>query len=527
MHRVLQIPELVEMICSQVPSHFTSDDFGVSGRRDLAALARTAKFFQDPALEYLWSVQDTFAHILRCMPDDLWNEVDPGDSTAMDNLVMIRPIMSADWNRPLFYLHRIKDLYIGGNSQLPPLEILEILALCHPGDPLFPNLRFLDWTDLDHSRFCHIHMFLGPRITTLYIQLPSTVPPLSILPRIALKCPSLTFAEVYYEGVPPFGFREHICSSTSLFVRGLQGIERLRVNDLDASAIEHLGTLSTLNNLTMENLDDTTAISSSRSPHTPRFPALLRLEIYPNTLQVAISCITALSPPALVDLKVVSTHGCTTFSAISALYRSVVVNIPHTLWYLNLDIYHAERLVLLEAYAAKHAALQMLFCFGNLVILSLRIPGGFDLDDAMVLLLARAWPNLRELELVPDEVLPGDRRVTLATLRVFADNCPDLTYLGIELNAHEIPASELDDSEQRTIHTSLTNLLLGHSPIDDTFAVASFLSSIFPRLLVIETRQMYANREPGDHRWAEGTVEYSRRWEAVQETLNQPTEPSS
>ncbi|KAJ6458031.1 hypothetical protein C8R47DRAFT_1227173 [Mycena vitilis] len=116
--------------------------------------------------------------------------------------------------------------------------------------------------------------------------------------------------------------------------------------------------------------------------------------------------------------------------------------------------------------------------------------------------------------------------LSLAALRIFADNCPDLVYLGIELNARKIPAPQ-PDSEQRRIHTSLKNVMLGHSPIDNTIAVAEFLSDVFPGLLVIKTRQMYANREPGDHRWADGTVEYSRRWEAVQETLNQPTAPST
>ncbi|KAJ6458033.1 hypothetical protein C8R47DRAFT_166940 [Mycena vitilis] len=103
------------------------------------------------------------------------------------------------------------------------------------------------------------------------------------------------------------------------------------------------------------------------------------------------------------------------------------------------------------------------------------------------------------LDLVPVEVLPGHRRVSLAALCIFADNCPDLVYLGIELNARKIPAPQ-PDSEQRRIHTSLKNVMLGHSPIDNTIAVAEFLSDVFPGLLVIKTRQMYVNREPGDHR---------------------------
>jgi hypothetical protein len=66
MHRALQILEVVEEICSHVVPN-------QPGRHTLASLARTATLFQDPALNILWRWQGTFAHILRCMPEDLWN----------------------------------------------------------------------------------------------------------------------------------------------------------------------------------------------------------------------------------------------------------------------------------------------------------------------------------------------------------------------------------------------------------------------------------------------------------------------
>ncbi|KAJ7664525.1 hypothetical protein DFH06DRAFT_324795 [Mycena polygramma] len=93
----LEIPEIVAHICSQIVNN-------QPGRRDLASLARTAKIFQDGALNGIWQWQGTFAHILRLMPPDLWNtSVEDG---SVYTLELVRPISTADWERPLFYLHR-------------------------------------------------------------------------------------------------------------------------------------------------------------------------------------------------------------------------------------------------------------------------------------------------------------------------------------------------------------------------------------------------------------------------------------
>lgn len=76
--RALQIPELVELICSQIVPKLSparqslSWSTGKTGNRDLAALARTSRIFQEPALNALWRSQSTFANVLRCMPGDLW-----------------------------------------------------------------------------------------------------------------------------------------------------------------------------------------------------------------------------------------------------------------------------------------------------------------------------------------------------------------------------------------------------------------------------------------------------------------------
>jgi hypothetical protein len=55
------IPEIVDYICNQVDS-----------LQSLATLARTCRFFQEPALSYLWYELETPVPLIMCMPADLW-----------------------------------------------------------------------------------------------------------------------------------------------------------------------------------------------------------------------------------------------------------------------------------------------------------------------------------------------------------------------------------------------------------------------------------------------------------------------
>ncbi|KAJ7602909.1 hypothetical protein DFH06DRAFT_1488459 [Mycena polygramma] len=510
MHRVLQIPELVELVCSQIPSVYSAGDHGVSGRHDLAILARTAKIFLNPALDNLWSAQYTLAHILRCMPVGLWTEPMPARG-SMYGLELARPVMPSDWERPSFYLPRVKNLDFSEDSYLPSGDILEILAFCHP-EPLFPNLRSLAWSYVDSGLFPYIHIFLGPRLWKLEINIPSTVAHLSILPTIARKCPSLAIAEICYDAIATLaGFHEHIRTALSFFVRGLQRIETLRVHDLNGSAFEYLATIPMLKELMVDNLNEFASLPPS---YHPRFPSLTRLGLWPRTLEVAISCITSLSPPELAHLMVTCTVTSLRLSAIASLYRVVQQTLPQAfLSSLYINIYSFDdSAVLSDSWMAKHALLHTLFYFPHLTSLSLQIPGGFDLDDASALDIARAWPNLRDLDLIPDDVVPGERRTTLAALCIFAENFPELESLAIEFNALTLPAQNPD---KLTFHTRLTNLRVGHSPIVDPIVVAGFMSSVFPQLSEL------CPREEDGLGWGEDASHFHDRWETVVKALTQ------
>lgn len=74
--RFIFIPEIVDLICEEVYSvrH---------GLKTLSRLARTCRFFHESALDYLWK-EITGIHILiKCMPQDLWNDTLLGQERTM------------------------------------------------------------------------------------------------------------------------------------------------------------------------------------------------------------------------------------------------------------------------------------------------------------------------------------------------------------------------------------------------------------------------------------------------------------
>ncbi|KAJ6501140.1 hypothetical protein C8R47DRAFT_1317178 [Mycena vitilis] len=507
MHQVLAIPELVYMICSEISPW--------SG--ELAVLARTARTFHDPALDHLWRLQSTLTHLLKCMPPDLWNQ--SVDDETLSSLELVRPVLPADWDRPAQYLRRVKRFAPSCNN-LPPRETFELLAASM--DPLFPNLHTLDWLYMDSVQFPFIEAFMRPTIRSLSIHLPATIFSLALVPTFASKCPHLTSVDIHHFDPGEITHGAHICAAISLFVRGLQRIERLDISDLDQAAFELLANVPRLIALRIQRLTmhQFTFTPSPTSDDT-RFFHLLHLELRTRLLDVATSVIAFLRSPGLTELTIVCASSSPHWSLIAALYQAVRdACLPSPLLYLTIEIYDTDGEDIAEGATVKHSALRKLTDFRSLTYLSLRIPGGFDLDDTTAGLLAHSWPNLRAMCFAPDDVVDRERRTTLAALAVFGQMCPKLEWMAIELNALEVPITEGDRTPQKNLKT----LYVRHSPIQDPQAVAGFLSAIFPRLSVTSTGRIITTDEDDRPAEAGGSQQFRDRWQRVTEALQQHAE---
>ncbi|KAJ7119893.1 hypothetical protein C8R43DRAFT_1136911 [Mycena crocata] len=341
----------------------------------------------------------------------------------------------------------------------------------------------------------------------------------------------------------------------SMCAADLHCVESLLIHDLDRAAFEHIASLPSLTSLTVEALELFPELSTS-SPlsDTPLFPNLAALDITTETVRNCNSLLKAssASPLATIDI-VVATQRPAYIDDIREVAQSHMSHVvafdfgrrgpfgpefhekymgdkPYaTLWLLRKTLYsgflqhlgaHSPsepmrvlQLVALVAepdatpalYGRKHTALQHLFSFRNLVAVYLEIPDGFSPDDALLDEMAHASPHLTTLVMEPNTPCSIPRRATLAALCSFAQHCPDLNTLRIELTAMHVPPLDPQTAVvKRNVHT----LGVGYAPITDADAVAGYIFGIFSNVMDLVLESFISE---------EG---YSDQWLAVQEGLD-------
>ncbi|KAJ7841557.1 hypothetical protein B0H13DRAFT_2676771 [Mycena leptocephala] len=526
----MPMPEILDAIfshlayCPILPGRFGC------GAKDLAALARTCKTFRDPALDILWSRQQSLTPALRCLPDDLllWDR--SGESKKKG---FLRPAVPKDWDRPRFYWNRIKSLTIHGSSEshISP-ELWQTLQLCYPGANLFPNLMKIHWDHRDPTIYPDSHP--APGLDLSYSEGNFTVVPdpdskesiaqLSLLPLLGVKCPDLK--EVNFRGRNRLVFSSAVLNSILLCLLGINRLEAFGIHNVDHPILKHLSQLPCLKSLVIDEFltFDLPTNSDAESEGANHFPALEELHLWSTTPQIAIALLAAVTHRPLTSLDIGFEKAFPNTDTITQLYSTIATHCsPATLDSLHIDdaFLDARSADLLnedefENYLVDPEALRPLFAFTNLTTVLLRPYFGFDLDDNTVTEMAKAWPRVEELTLTfgMDQHLALVRtEVTLNGVREIARHSSNLRELELLFDASDVP--QLDAS----IHqTSLIKLEVACSPISSSGPTAIFLSHLFPNLKSVNSYCCSANNgEPSAvRRWQnvatllEGVSEYSR-----------------
>jgi hypothetical protein len=130
---------------------------------------------------------------------------------------------------------------------------------------------------------------------------------------------------------------------------------------------------------------------------------------------------------------------------------------------------------------------QGLLTFNHLRCLHLNRTG-LVLDDYLLNDMAKAWPMLERL-FIANPLSRSSPKATLNGLVPFSKHCPHISILHLSLDATEIPpsASTAHASRHEFREGPRKDLVLSipaSSGIRDATAVASFLSSLFPRILL-------------------------------------------
>ncbi|KAJ7175222.1 hypothetical protein C8R43DRAFT_599790 [Mycena crocata] len=512
MHHSLRIPEIVVMICEAVvdPSErldVRTDETSAA----LCALAKTCKAFSSPALDLLWMFQQSLMPLLCCMPPDVWDEY--------DDECLRRPVVPADWTRPLVYAHRVRGFKI--YDAAPSTELLETLSLCWPGEQLFPNIEILHLGTSTPELFPHIRLFLGPQLKSLCLGDLSLPSHLSFLPILAGKCHLLTEVDISFTEMD----EQLQIESLSLFVRGLECLKTLTIPFIDRVGLEHIAQLPNLISLTLYNQFPMLDISVPlHSTHNPSFTKLESLNLAGTTVGALGEILSFFPHAPIKDIEATLPKSIPS-TDIAELYSALASNCSDTsLSWLRLGqetfrnfptaVPDAAQIALC---AISGTQLRPLFTFKHLQSVTLCTPVGFDLDDGTLEDLAQAWPELKSLTIDANEWVHLPSRVTLAALLPFARHCPHLSSLHLALNATVVPNWEsfkpAKKKKHRVSQRGLTKLYVSASPLVAPLAVAGFLSSLFPRLRdIITERRRQANPSPE-------AIARAEKWKMVQEAL--------
>ncbi|KAJ7350926.1 hypothetical protein DFH08DRAFT_777220 [Mycena albidolilacea] len=471
MDETLHIPEIQNTIFS----HFDPGDFvgpAALALKSLAALARTCKSFQRPALEALWRLQTDLVPALQLFPDDVW---DVGSYLGKKTFLKFRrPLVPIDWERPLVYWKLIKAFRIFefDKERISP-DVWETLRNSCPTPSLFPNVREASWFVESASFLPLFSILLSPRLKSVSLLPGGSSAFLSILSTLG-EYSDLTHVDLrgQWDGPAP-----DVLESISAFILKLRRLESLRLPEANGAIIMHLARLPSLKSLVV---DAAVRFSPAilRNSSDARFPSLRALHLWAISLDHSVAIVEAVTEPAITSLNLVFNAGTPDAQAITRMYTAIASNRDHSaLRYLRLE---DGRTSYIRAYSPDQRivpteTLGILFAFTNLTTIILKPFHGLELDDETMLRIARTWRRVEELRLA------GPARVTLAGIHSLARHCPDLRVLEIFLDASSVPV--LDEIHPQT---RLTILVPNESPISSPAAVSIFLSSVFPGLQDIE-----------------------------------------
>ncbi|KAJ7657177.1 hypothetical protein DFH06DRAFT_1297871 [Mycena polygramma] len=467
---------------------------------ELAALSRTSIIFSEPALDVLWKKQGSILNLIRCFPADLWAsrvEISHGSWSVP------RELVPSDWDRVSRYAPRVKELLCDDTPDLPFLStVYGMLGRGVPGGYLLPNLERLSWQHYDPAYSVFMNLFLGPRIKSISIGRldDGRCPALATLAHTHPELVSLETEAVNGDSEPAERNQLYNC------VRALKHLEFLDVRTIDSESLLHLGALPTFktlravspNSLSFPGVPDSSMFSQLRAfssrPEQDQGGGILPL--------LALMCTWATTQLSTFEADIFECRGP---DDIDALYKSLASHCSHDhLTMLQLEFMQSDPPALL---AHPGSLFSPLSCFTRLTVVEIQVPAGYDLEDATVAEIARAWPAIEELGLRSRAT--HEPRCTLLSLPSFARHCPHLWLLSITVDASEVPRAPFAAGLAQP-QDKLKFLDVGTSPISTVGAItsAAFISSIFTGLTQITA----------DRGWNVGDVHY-KQWMRIQRLI--------
>ena len=408
---------------------------------------------------------------------------------------------TVEWARFKKYARRMRELKFRHSEEPVPLDVFSALQLRTLNEPLLPNLRTLEFSEVTADIIPFIPLFLSRRTIDIVIQF-TTIPPAVMTASMIINLPILCpYMQTIFLGPLPLDSTITNAVSEMLLACNLDTLRDFQVNTpLTKEAYRVIYRLPNLRTLWSTILDP----ASLPKVSLPNLTELVIVYYYGyDWLQAfdgaTLSKLTAVafrteSEPignfleAFEDVAL-ATSASTTLTGFS-FYTSCSWN-PN--YYSLLSFKHLKQLV---------------------IEFSCRDGCSSRVDDEIIIALAQAMPKLETLLLgkAPCKV-PSN--VTVHGLVALAHHCPDLSRLRVHFETDSFIVAGATEAvpppSDGGLHPppescALANLEVGEIPIPQPFVVTVILIllRIFPRLLDIE----YVDE---GWKWVAGAIRLSKQ----------------
>jgi len=420
---------------------------------------------------------------------------------------IIRPLIESDWERFDFYAKRIRRLATRPNRPGPAFDfsVFRAIELSRRPLPLLPNLQRLDTLSSNGHPLWNVAPLLGPKLKHFSLQVSSFGTEDSIFERVSVLA-SLQVHSPFLESLEvsdPIKQLSLVISETICSLQYLH-VLKLGATSLTPECINHLSTLSNLMDLEVIIAENSVMQAPSPSSRATLFPALQALVILTNLWATADAFFEAyLQPSSLerVEFQVNESPTNGHFHRLFTMMRKCcslgsltdITLSPQT----ELADYITDDVNLLSTLVLDPSILHMLFSFANLEVLRIKTLTSFEkVDNTLINNMALAWPGLKSLEIRHSPISQYTTSVTIHGLLPLA-SCSSLEQLFINIDPTSPDALPQLRQGQGLTSLCLVDLELGQSPIRDPYAVASFLSNVFP-LANIDTKYSVEDEEDED-----------------------------
>ena len=412
----------------------------------------------------------------------------------------------ADWDRLQYYSRKVKffEAFYDDDPVVDPSTYFRIAQL--RSSVLFPSLRHLKYSLDDNSiSRSYIFLFLSPLLDSLELCNIGGFENTIVAPfLVTLASESQMLSQLVLQSgqISVDILEKSVVHFTHL--RSLKLLDAVFMGDF--VLLEVLGALPSLANLTLKATDPAShpahAPENSNSPWqsgAPKYFEALESLCVTGSIFLIQHLLGFIDSPCIKSLEIypvfylrkqdpddLSTPSMTTSMKIvaskwSQSLKSLVIDSSTTT--SNSDPLLAQRCAMLKSL--------ILTAFNEMQTFHLKGWWIKNLNDD-VRCLVMSWPKLKSLRVLP---LTGNRRrpetfISFSTLRIIAENCPELRYLHIQLDISIVPPF---DTSSKSLHHNLEVLTVGKALTDRTslkcqIQVTRHLDSIFPYLKSIEVQ---------------------------------------